>query len=497
MTTLQDFAPVQAVVVPRGASGPPRVSPLRDHPYGHVAANRMNIAIRALYDYAVERRFTPPPIKSAGLVEANGCVVAVLELDHRRIPDHRRYYDKALPHLISTKLNGRHPVHFSNSSGLRFLIVLKEPSLSAVVPFHHVLDGQLLFLGQTRQGDFEVSPDDLGSAMLVTGAPGSGKSTFLNSLVAQVLTMKHALWCADPEAHTFPPSAYNRVAAQAVATTPDDVAGLLMRLVHEIDNRSHLYSSVAQAGFLPENLAAYNRVASQPLPRVFLFVEEANTYLANSRIVDGLREVLRRGRKWGIHVILAGHDFRAASVPIDLRDMVATRVAFRVNDSRHASVVLGSETQARKCTKARPGLAVMRLGDGRFLEVQTPNVQKNDLITALKGAVRGSAPAAPYSPLTETERDLVVYSMAHLDGYFKIQKLTEAFQNVERSDRRGMVTNHYIRTLAADWAAKGWLSEEQRDGGGHRLGRRTTPALQRLIALPANDARPQVVQQPA
>jgi hypothetical protein len=90
-------------------------------------------------------------------------------------------------------------------------------------------------------------------------------------------------------------------------------------------------------------------------------------------------------------------------------------------------------------------------------------------IEQLTAELRGSRP----SPLTELEKEMVRYAMAHLGGKFHIHKLAAAF--------RGQIGMKRIWKLAKNWELRGWLIP----GPSRADGRRVSDELLNLLSDPS------------
>ncbi|PJF23848.1 MAG: hypothetical protein CUN53_20815, partial [Phototrophicales bacterium] len=121
-------------------------------------------------------------------------------------------------------------------------------------------------------------------------------------------------------------------------------------------------------GIVPETIDAYNRLAESPMPRAALMVDEANHYLSDKTIMRRLADLARQARKFGIHIIIAGHDWRAADVPRELSAMLPTRIALSVADDTSGRVVLDSDQWGRWVIGKRPGRGVLKMS--KYLPVQ-------------------------------------------------------------------------------------------------------------------------------
>jgi len=371
-------------------------------------------------------------------------------------------------HQLSTILHGKQ-VFLSNSTGLRYLILLTPaPDLPEAIEFPLEMEREALPLGISLSGAIMLqSPRN----MLICGEPGSGKSTLLDCIRYAGSRHGWSLYFVDPDGHTFNPETLNATAARPVAQSPAELLALLEQIEAELVRRQALFRSAAQNGLPPADITAYNQVSSQPLPRMLLLVDEANSYFDSKAILEKLTDLARRGRKWGLSLILAGHNWRAADVPRALSAMFPVRVSFRVADDTTATVVLGSRRWGKLAQKLRqPGRAVV-LVDGQYHLIQAYR-----LTTEQSGSL--AAPALTANPLSPIEQSLIIHALQHLGGRFIVNQLAAAFAG------QG-VTSHQVKTLAQTWERRRWLSTPLHATDA----RKVTPELALLAGLPRTGAQ--------
>ncbi len=370
-------------------------------------------------------------------------LAAILNLEHLE-GKLEAFASQETLHQVSTLLHGKQ-VFLSNTSGLRYLILLTPaPKLPESIEFPETFERNTIPLGIGLTGPVTLlTPRN----MLVCGEPGSGKSTLLDGIQYAARRHDWALYFADPDGHTFNPDLLNGIAAQPVAQSPVEFIALMDKIEAELLRRQGLFRSVAQNGLPPADLDAYNRIAAQPLQRMLLLVDEANSYFDSKSILEKLTDLARRGRKWGLTLVLAGHNWRAADVPRALSAMFPTRVCFRVADDTTATVVLGSRRWGKIAMSLRqPGRAIVLL-DGTYRLVQVYRLSVEQAQTLAEHSAR-------VSPLTAIEVVLVAHALQHLGGRFIVNQLAAAFAG------QG-VTSHQVKTLAAAWERRGWLTAPQ------------------------------------
>ena len=399
-----------------------------------------------------------PLIRESILTEYMGHVILFVVLDEVRLGEPvSLYLAEDVLHQISTLTNGKR-VWPSNHNGARYGIEISRPGpLPAVIPFPHALPGSDIFpVGMaTSRAEINLPVQRLHN-MLIGGSPESGKSNLLEGLVLTALQYGYQLYLADPEEHTFSPEAWNSLTAKPVASSLAALMELLETIKSELERRQALFHQAAQNGIPPKDLDAYNASAgASRIPRLMLVVDEANSYLDKSGVADTIFELARRGRKWGAHLVLAGHNWRAADVPRSLSSMFPTRICFKVDDDTSGGVVLGSREHGVLAMKLRrKGRAILRQSGGYFT-VQTYLVSDEQKQTWRKDI-------QPPSPLSELEKRLVAHAIQSLEGKFKVNQLAQAFS------REG-VTNYQVQKIAERFERRGWLTHPQHATDARRI----------------------------
>jgi len=398
-----------------------------------------------------------PMIRESVLTEFMGHIILFVVLDEVHLGEPvSLYLAEDVLHQISTLTNGKR-VWPSNHNGARYGIEISRPGpLPSVIPFPQDLPGNDIFPIGMASSRTEISlPIQRLHNMLIGGSPESGKSNLLEGVVLTALQYGYRLYLADPEEHTFAPEAWNDFTARPVASSPAALAELLETIKAELERRQALFHQAAQNGVPPKDLDAYNAVAKGRLPRLMLVVDEANSYLDKSGVADAIFELARRGRKWGAHLVLAGHNWRAADVPRSLSAMFPTRICFKVDDDTSGGVVLGSrEYGARAMHLRHKGRAILRQNGG-FFTVQTYLVGEE-----LKQNWRKDI--KPPSPLGDLEKRLVAYALEQMEGKFKVNQLAQAFSGEG-------VTNYQVQKLAERFEARGWLTHPQHATDARRV----------------------------
>ncbi|HOC22084.1 MAG TPA: FtsK/SpoIIIE domain-containing protein [Anaerolineae bacterium] len=376
-------------------------------------------------------------------------------LDLRRIERLEQYSQPDLLHHLSTAIGGR-PVYLSNSSGLRYAVLLSAPPrLPRRVDFPGVQRGQVL-LGQRATGELlRVSWEHLGH-LLVAGKTGAGKSSFDRLVAYQALAEGCQLLLADLDGATFPMLAGHPALLAPLAHTPEAMLSVVEQALGECDHRAVLYG---QVGAFPENLAEYNaavvREGGTPLPRVLVVLDEFNTAVLSSGGATGplaaaVAMLGWRGRKFGFNLIFSAQDFTKAIVG-RVRDQVSAAICFRVRGGEVARAV--GCPDAVRIPESHPGLAVT----DRWGPVQTCYLDKALLVQAGQGGV------APV--LTPLEQQVVTQAQQR-DGRITLALLQELGLGKREAER-----------LLSDWRVRGWVLKDPARQNAHYL----TSKLEALV----------------
>lgn len=373
------------------------------------------------------------------LVSRNGMVWLIAVMNPRALGTSiNRYHNPEVAHQISTAFAGK-PVYIANKTGLRYGVMLSQkPQLPKKVSFPGFPDQHDIFrLGQTAQGEIVISAEQMKN-VLIGAAQGSGKSTLLNLLVHQMRFFGWQLYLADPQLHTFNPDIWDQTAAFPVAGVETDVLTVIERIRTEIERRMALFRALADGGIPPKDIDAYNAVSPEPLPRIGFLIDEANTFLGNRAVFDGIADLLRQGRKWGLHIVLAGHEWHKKDVPSQVNDMLQTRIALSTPDEISGAVVLRSSRWGKWVMDKPSGRGVLKT-QGKFLGMQfylVTDEQQREWLTNLD--VQG--------PLTQEEVAYVAFALEQ-GGAFTISALEKEFP----------ISEWGLRKLAKNWEQRGWL----------------------------------------
>lgn len=196
--------------------------------------------------------------------------------------------------------------------------------------------------GSVIAGDFA---DGSTCHLLVGGQSGSGKSVLLQSLVVG-LSYFHSpaaiqFSLVDPKRVTFGPIA-TAIAAHLTGPVLHDLEAFLVELetiATEMDERYALFHEHSV-----ENVDEYNQRVREPLPRRVIVVDEFQSLLdsksTKSSLIDGVKRLGSKARAAGIHLVLATQRPDAKSVPGEIKNNLAGRIALRVSEAINSRIIL-------------------------------------------------------------------------------------------------------------------------------------------------------------
>jgi hypothetical protein len=371
----------------------------------------------------LEERGLTPAIDRFILTHSPRGVWLFAVMDVERLGKLERYTGIGVTHQISTALGGRQVV-ISNTSGLRYAILLSNAyDLPETVSAPEAREGRFQ-PGLGLEGPASVDWEDLGH-VLTAGMTGSGKSNFLRLLADQAIADGLQIALSDPDGRTFGHFAGHAALFGPIGESLEGCQGLVDNVNKELVRRIQLFR---KAPGVIDNLPDYNRAVSarEAIPRLILIIDEFSGLVnatggRNAAFNRTVTNLAWRGRKFGLHLVLAGQDFSKEIVGA-ARDQLATRVCFQVASPSISRIVLGiSGAELLKV----PGRAITnRWG---LLQIY-----------------RASPAQAEGDALTIDERELLHAIQTRFDGRMTYENLGELGYGRRQADR-----------LRQDWQARG------------------------------------------
>ncbi len=197
-------------------------------------------------------------------------------------------------------------------------------------------------IGKDISGNIEVIDLSKTPHLLVAGTTGSGKSVFINTLLASLLykfsPSELRLILIDPKMLEL--SVYNDIAhlLTPVVTEPKKAIIALKWVCKEMERR---YSMMNEEG--TRNLEGYNKKASETLPFIVVFIDEMADLMmtAGKEVEHYVQRLAQMARACGIHLVMATQRPSVDIITGSIKANFPSRVSFQVASKYDSRTVLG------------------------------------------------------------------------------------------------------------------------------------------------------------
>ena len=237
-------------------------------------------------------------------------------------------------------------------------------------------------IGKDISGNIEVIDLSKTPHLLVAGTTGSGKSVFINTLLASVLykfsPKELRLILIDPKMLEL--SVYNDIAhlLTPVVTEPKKAIIALKWVCKEMERR---YSLMNEEN--TRSLEGYNQKSLEKLPYIIVFIDEMADLMmtAGKEVEHYVQRLAQMARACGIHLVMATQRPSVDIITGSIKANFPSRISFQVASKYDSRTVLG-EIGAEQLLGN--GDMLMTKNGGNIIRYQSAFISDNEVNKLIK-----------------------------------------------------------------------------------------------------------------
>ncbi len=244
-------------------------------------------------------------------------------------------------------------------------------------------------IGKDISGNIEVIDLSKTPHLLVAGTTGSGKSVFINTLLASILykfsPKELRLILIDPKMLEL--SVYNDIAhlLTPVVTEPKKAILALKWVCKEMERR---YSLMNEEN--TRSLEGYNQKSIEKLPYIVVFIDEMADLMmtAGKDVEHYVQRLAQMARACGIHLVMATQRPSVDIITGSIKANFPSRISFQVASKYDSRTVLG-EIGAEQLLGN--GDMLMSKNGGNIIRYQSAFISDNEVNKLIKEIKRSQA----------------------------------------------------------------------------------------------------------
>ena len=244
-------------------------------------------------------------------------------------------------------------------------------------------------IGKDISGNIEVIDLSKTPHLLVAGTTGSGKSVFINTLLASILykfsPKELRLILIDPKMLEL--SVYNDIAhlLTPVVTEPKKAILALKWVCKEMERR---YSLMNEEN--TRSLEGYNQKSIEKLPYIVVFIDEMADLMmtAGKEVEHYVQRLAQMARACGIHLVMATQRPSVDIITGSIKANFPSRISFQVASKYDSRTVLG-EIGAEQLLGN--GDMLMSKNGGNIIRYQSAFISDNEVNKLIKEIKRSQA----------------------------------------------------------------------------------------------------------
>ncbi|WHY54322.1 FtsK/SpoIIIE domain-containing protein [Peribacillus simplex] len=284
-----------------------------------------------------------------------------------------------LPHLVKFVNDLEKHIVAVNKRGTPFSVIVPDKWFS-----RRSSDSLTVPLGRTGAGDTHelLFGVDTSQHAIVAGKTGSGKTTLLHTLITSacinyspdelqfyLLDFKEGVEFMEYANYKIP-----HMKLLALESEQEFGESILMELQDELTRRGGIFKEHGV-----QNIMNYRKKTGEKMPRILLIIDEFQVLFdshINRKIAGNcgflIDDLVRRGRSFGIHIILASQSISSAVnstfEPIT-RSQMAVRIGLKA-DEKDAKILLGDDNNGIATLGQEMGVAIYNSDSGN-----APNIK--------------------------------------------------------------------------------------------------------------------------
>lgn len=222
-------------------------------------------------------------------------------------------------------------------------------------------------IGARQVADLIVDSEVATYGALIGGRPGSGKSVLIHAVIMSMVTeyspSEVELFLIDfkegVEFKQYADIGLPHARVIAIESERDFGLSVLQRARDEIKRRGELFRDAGRGAV---KLEEYRDRTGQPMKRLILIIDEFQQLFYRDDKIAGdcaeiLELILRQGRAFGIHVVLASQSLAGmASLGKHVLGLIPTRIALQSTESDSRMILNEENTDAQTLVRAGEGI---------------------------------------------------------------------------------------------------------------------------------------------
>lgn len=191
--------------------------------------------------------------------------------------------------------------------------------------------------------EFILGEDKIVHNALIGGSVGTGKSVLLHTIISNMVSlyspMELRLHLLDYKEGTEFNSYRNLPHLDSLSIGPSVEFGydVLKELKKEIGRRGELFKKASTEKVTISKIEDYRKITSERLSRHILIIDEFQVLLMDNRLgekaSETLEDIVRRGRAFGINVILSTQSLRGCNLSSSTRSNLGLRICLRLSEN--------------------------------------------------------------------------------------------------------------------------------------------------------------------